>query len=257
MSTRHRGVGPILSFMTPRKAGMSGRVAIHGCRASRRDQVRGWNDEHSSALVGIFHAVYTDPMERPRYLTGHFLISETELEDPNFKETVVFLVDHSEEGAFGLVVNRMSQSTLGEVFEEFADHPAASIPIFVGGPVEPHYLFILYAGLPEGIRSEHAREPLGGIVFEPDFKPVSDYLKGDWLSRPPEDKGEIKFFAGYAGWGAGQLEQELEINSWVILPGTDELIFASHPEEGWREALRKKGGVYWIAAETGYKPSMN
>jgi putative transcriptional regulator len=196
-------------------------------------------------------------MDRPQYLTGHLLISETELEDPNFKETVIFIVDHSDEGAFGLVVNRKSDSILGEAFEEFADHPAASIPIYVGGPVEPQYLFILHSGLPSELQSEHAREPLGDVVFEPDFKPVSEYLRGSWLERDPEDKGEIKFFAGYAGWGAGQLEEELKTNSWVILPGADELIFASHPEEGWRQALRKKGGIYWVAAETGYKPSLN
>lgn len=195
--------------------------------------------------------------QAPRYLSGYFLISETELQDPNFIRTVVLMIQHDDQGAFGLVVNRQTELTLAGIIDKYEGTQQGEIPVFIGGPVEQHYLFVIHSGLPEKYSSDHVVEVVEGVVFEPDFKLVDEYLSDVWEQTPPEDRPHIHLFGGYSGWAAGQLENELEYRSWVLLPATKDIVFHPEPEEGWNEALRKKGGIYWVVAETGTKPSMN
>lgn len=195
--------------------------------------------------------------EEPRFLEGYFLISEVELLDPNFYRSVVLLVKHDEEGAFGLVVNRRSNVTLEEVLEGFEEGPAKDLPIHVGGPVQQEYLFALHSGFPDQLQSEHASAPAEGVVFEPVTESVVDYLKNDWAALPDGQRPKIHLFAGYSGWGAGQLENELKSGAWVVLPASSDIVFYPDPSEGWRQALSRKGAFYKIVAETGFKPSMN
>lgn len=193
----------------------------------------------------------------PQDLTGHFLISETELRDPNFFQTVVLIVTHNEDGAFGLVVNRPSEANLGDLLDEFEEAPGAEIPVYVGGPVQQEYLFVLHSGLPDDEASEVASTPVPGVIFEPSFDIVGAYLQAKWEKVPADDRPKIHLFAGYAGWGPGQLEEELALGSWVTHPASADIVFTANPEKGWRQALREKGSIYWVVAETGYKPSMN
>ncbi|MCF7929298.1 MAG: YqgE/AlgH family protein [Spirochaetales bacterium] len=202
-------------------------------------------------------SIHENNYQPPRYLGGHFLISETELMDPNFHKTVVLMIDHNDDGAFGLVVNRVSTSVLSNVLEVFQDNPAGDLPVYIGGPVQQYFLFVLHSGLPDGNRSSQAQEPLPGVIFETDFDLLSDFFMHTWPDLEPEHRPVVHLFAGYSGWGPGQLENELERSSWIVLPGSSDLVFSPKPEESWENALRKKGGLYWVAAETGYKPSMN
>ncbi len=97
-----------------------------------------------------------------------------------------------------------------------------------------------------------------GVVFNPDIRSVFTYLHDVYPGLHPDDRPDIHFFAGYSGWGAGQLERELNVyGSWVVLPAQQGLIFSKDPEESWRSALKRKGGIYYIAAEMGFKPSLN
>jgi putative transcriptional regulator len=193
----------------------------------------------------------------PRFLTGYFLISEVELMDPNFYRSVVLLVKHDDEGAFGLVVNRRSNVTLGELVDGFDESEAKTIPIHVGGPVQQEFLFALHDGLPDQLTSDHASTPADGVVFEPVTESVIDYLREEWALLPPEARPKIHLFAGYSGWGAGQLEGELKASAWVLLQASSDIVFYPNPAEGWRQALSRKGPFYKIVAETGFKPSMN
>lgn len=195
--------------------------------------------------------------KRPESLAGYFLISETDLMDPNFYRTVVFMVEHNEEGAFGLVVNRLSAVHLGEVLEEASDSRVSEMPIYVGGPVEQQYLFALHTGLPAGISSDHAVEPAAGIFFEPFSHSILAYLADEWSDLPEEDRPGVHIYAGYSGWAPKQLEEELEADAWFHHAATPDIVFRRNPEEGWKDALGKKGTFYQIVAETGYKPSMN
>ncbi len=198
-----------------------------------------------------------DSQEKSHWLQGHFLISEAELRDPNFSRTVVLMIHHDEEGAFGLVVNRMLDVTLGQVLPEFSDSPAGELPIYQGGPVQPQFLFTIHSGLPEDLRSDQATTPIEHVIFEPAFPSLEDYLKTDWASLPVETRPPVHLYAGYAGWGPGQLETELEHGAWVVRPAAAKHIFSANPDEGWRQALGELGGIHKIVAETGFKPLMN
>ena len=186
-------------------------------------------------------------------LEGKFLIAEYELGDPNFVETVVLIISHDENGAFGLVVNRKSQLGLGAASPAYRDSPFAGIPLYLGGPVEQEYLFTLHSGLPPGYGSPHARSVVPGVIFEPDFSQVERFILNQPQTLPPT----IRLFAGYSGWAPGQLERELTEKTWVVLPAVPELVFSDNPDTGWREALHRKGGIYHVVAVTGSKPSLN
>jgi putative transcriptional regulator len=193
------------------------------------------------------------PPENFTALTGCFLIAETDLGDPNFVETVVLIISHDSEGAFGLVVNRKSDVSLGDAAPKYHDSALAGLPLYIGGPVEQEYLFTIHSGLPSGFGSNFAHEVVKGVIFEPNFAELERFILNETDKSPPQ----LRLFAGYSGWGPGQLEGEMSAGSWVTIPAEAEMVFSSNPAAGWKAALRKKGGVYWVAAETGYKPSLN
>ncbi|MFW5693771.1 MAG: YqgE/AlgH family protein [Alkalispirochaeta sp.] len=194
----------------------------------------------------------------PADLGGQFLIAETELQDPNFFRAVVLVIHHTAEGAFGLVVNRESEVTVGEVLDSVEGTALEDAPVFVGGPVQQNYVFALHNGIPSPYRSEHTEEPTPGVFFEPSFGHVIDYVKSeDYLPAIRPEAPRIRVFAGYSGWAAGQLEAELQDEAWFINHATGDVIFQAEPSEGWKQALSKKGGFYRIVAETGFKPSNN
>ncbi|MBT3273363.1 MAG: YqgE/AlgH family protein [Spirochaetales bacterium] len=199
----------------------------------------------------------TEKNSIPRWLTGFFLISEVDLQEPNFRQTVILMISHDEEGAFGLVVNRQLDVTLGQVVTDFEKTPAGKLPIYQGGPMEPQYLFTIHSGLPGEIRSEQATSPLEHVIFEPAFPLLENYLQEGWSLLPEDKRPPINLYAGYAGWAPTQLESEIENNTWVVRPASAKHIFSKSPEEGWRSALGELGGIHKIIAETGFKPSMN
>ena len=193
----------------------------------------------------------------PASLDGYFLISETELLDPNFHRTVVLVISHNEEGAFGLVLNRPAEATLGDLIEELDQTPAGNSSLFIGGPVEQHYLFTLHSGLPEHATSAYSSSPARGVVFEPVFQTLESYLQSEWPELPQAHRPAVNFYLGYAGWAPDQLEQEIEDDAWIVIPADAGIIFHEDPSAGWNAALRKKGGIYQIIAQTGFKPSLN
>ncbi|AFG37449.1 YqgE/AlgH family protein [Spirochaeta africana] len=198
-----------------------------------------------------------DARKVPENLAGHFLISETDLVDPNFYRTVVLITDHSPEGAFGLVVNRSAEVYIQDLVPEFAGVPAGSIPVYIGGPVEQQYLFLLHDGLDGLELPDPAVRPLPGLVFQPLTETIAAVLR-EKITRDTEGiQQHIHVFAGYSGWGPGQLESELHEGAWMTHPASAEIIFHKKPEQGWQEAMSRKGDIYRIIAQTGFKPSMN
>jgi putative transcriptional regulator len=198
-----------------------------------------------------------DLPEARKSLGGSFLVSEIALADPNFRQTVVLMVSHDEKGAFGLVVNRPSPFTLGDVIDGMDDCPAGSIPVFIGGPVQQEILFLLHAPFPTQPADDDAARPVDGVISEPATLPLMDYLRNDWGSLPPEDRPAVRVYAGYSGWGPGQLEGELRAEAWVVVKATREMIFRPDAAGAWEEAFAGKGPLYQIILQTGFKPSMN
>ncbi len=193
----------------------------------------------------------------PKNLTGYFLISSTDLSDPNFYRTVVLIVEHNEDGAFGLVVNRQSDVRLGNLLAELEDTAAQDVLVQIGGPLQQEYLFVLHGAFPGYEISEHATYPAEGVVFEPATEPLVSYLTTDWAGLPAAQRPPLRVYAGYSGWGPGQLENELQQEAWFVHPASAGIVFHPNPEAGWKDALGEKGAFYRIVADTGYMPSMN
>ena len=163
----------------------------------------------------------------------HFLLAMPGLEDPNFSSTITYLFEHSENGAMGLVINRPSALTLGDMFDQLdieGDH-ARDSPVLQGGPMERERGFILHGDdvdfdasvdLGNGIRLSTARQVLEAIS---------------------EGKGPEKFIValGYAGWGGGQLERELSQSSWLSCPANSEIIFETPFDMRVRRAAEALG----------------
>jgi putative transcriptional regulator len=212
----------------------------------------------ASRRIRYYAVAMSEQDETPRWLGGCFLVSDFDLVDPNFHRAVILMIDHDEEGAFGLVVNRPSPFTLGEVVEGMDDSPASSIPVYVGGPVQQNALFVLHEEPDAGDGTEDAAEqPVEGVAFEPATQPLMDWLKGEWGDLPEAERPAVRVYVGYSGWASGQLEGELEADAWVVLRATREIVFHPDPRNAWAEALARTGPLYQIILLTGFKPSMN
>ncbi|HEY3403777.1 MAG TPA: YqgE/AlgH family protein [Ohtaekwangia sp.] len=177
---------------------------------------------------------------------GRLLISEPFLPDPNFERTVVLLCEHNDEGSFGFVINKPSILKVNEVMEDMRKLEEI---VFVGGPVQQDTLHFLHRH--ETLENAvHIRE---GIYWGGDFENLITKL--DTVQLKPSD---IRFYLGYSGWGPGQLETELEEDSWIVCDYvTDELLFDTIPEEIWKKALDNMGGRFSVYSNYPVDPRLN
>jgi putative transcriptional regulator len=162
---------------------------------------------------------------------GVLLVAEPAMLDPNFKRAVILVCDHNDEGTFGLVLNRPTDLHLPEVLVEPVglDHP-----VFIGGPVQPDTLHFLHGYADE---IAEAVPVAAGIGWGGPFEEVAERIRLGAF-----DPDLFRFFAGYAGWGTGQLAGEIEDGSWVILPANPATVFGTPPDRLWRELVAGLGG---------------
>jgi putative transcriptional regulator len=161
------------------------------------------------------------------------LLSMPQLTDPNFARSVVLLCEHAPEGAFGLIVNRPSDTVAAKAVQlEPAPASVNDLPLLLGGPVEPQRGWILTSSAPPDV--EH-RELGSGL-----FLSASPVLLRRVLTTRPEP-ARTHVLAGYAGWGPGQLDDELEKSAWLIAPVELDLIFEIPPANAWEAAIRRLG----------------
>jgi putative transcriptional regulator len=166
-------------------------------------------------------------------LAPALLLSMPQLIDPNFARSVVLLCEHAAEGAFGLVVNRPSDILAAAAvnLEPPVEHPN-DLPLLIGGPVEPQRGWILTASPPDKVES---REVGAGLHLS--ASPV--LLRRVLTARPLPRRTHV--LAGYAGWGPGQLDAELEQSAWLIMPVELDLIFEIPAASVWEMAIRRLG----------------
>ncbi len=162
---------------------------------------------------------------------GCFLIASPTLRDPNFARTVVLLCEHGGKGSMGLVVNRPTEHSVAEALSGMPER--ATQRLFWGGPVQQHLVLVLHR---HGIDTPEGKELVDGMALGND----SDALV-QILETAPEPMARVRVFSGYAGWGAGQLDVEMEEHSWIVRPGAARLVFETEPEVMWTEALRELG----------------
>lgn len=178
-------------------------------------------------------------------LAGHFLIASPSILDPNFRRTVVFVTAHTEEGAVGLILNRCSEATVGEAVPQLAPVSDLEDPVFVGGPVNPDGVAVL---------AEFDDPDEAGVAVLEDVGFVALDVA---LEDGPPELHRTRVFAGVAGWGPEQLEDELERDDWIIEPADRNDIFTDDPEGLWSDVLRRKGGSYALVARMPLDPSLN
>jgi putative transcriptional regulator len=177
-------------------------------------------------------------------LKGHLLIAGPGLVDPNFRRAVVLVGEHSEEGALGVILNRALAATVDESVPELALLVDPIESIHVGGPVQPSAIVVLA----DFVEPERA----GALVLDSvGFLPTE---------VDPDELGELRrarVYAGYTGWGPGQLDEELAEGSWIVEPALPEDVFTAEPDELWSDVLRRKGGPFGVLALMPPDPSLN
>jgi putative transcriptional regulator len=177
-------------------------------------------------------------------LKGQLLIAGPTLLDPNFRRTVVLVGEHSEEGALGVVLNRASDTGVSEAVPELAELAGDMGAVHVGGPVQPSAIVVLADFVEPERASTLVLESVGFLPAEVD----------------PDVLGELRqarVYAGYAGWGPGQLDGELAAGSWIVEPALPEDVFTDDPESLWSDVLRRKGGPFGLLAAMPPDPSLN
>lgn len=186
-------------------------------------------------------------MAESGYLTNQFLIAMPKLLDPNFFHSVTYICEHNQHGAMGIVINQPVDLTLGELVEQM-DYPApsdelAARPIYRGGPVDTERGFVLHQPLGDW----QATMPVGpeiGITTSNDI--IEAMAKG----AGPE---HFLVALGYAGWGAGQLEEEIRDNAWLTGPMDPQLLFGDKREECWQQAVALIGvDIQHLSGDAGH-----
>jgi len=180
-------------------------------------------------------------------LKNHLLIAMPNLRDPNFSRTVTYICDHSESGAMGIVINRPTDIMVAEVFEqmeiEVSQPGAEQNKVFVGGPVEEQRGFVLHTG--------HASwDSTLSIDADVSITTSRDILEAMARGEGPDN---TLLALGYAGWGAGQLEQEMLDNAWLTGPADKAILFELPAEQRWEAAARLLGvDLSLMSGESGH-----
>lgn len=187
------------------------------------------------------------PDTSPLSLRNHLLIAMPMLEDPNFFHTVTYICEHNDEGAMGIVINRPTDISLGDLLKQLDIVPDegldTTVPVFEGGPVQHEHGFLLHT--PVG--NWNASLPITEQIALTTSKDILESLA---VGAGPE---RYLLALGYAGWGPGQLEEEISANTWLSGPATLELLFDTPPEKRWHQAAALLGvDLGLLSSETGH-----
>lgn len=161
-------------------------------------------------------------------LRSQLLVAVPQLPDSNFYRTVVLMIQHDDEGAFGVVLNRPTDVMIGDVWEQIADEPCDRLePINMGGPVEGPLIAI-------HTEAEYSEsEILPGVHVATQKDSLDELVRHD--DKP------FRLFSGYSGWAGGQLEGELEVGGWLTTPATYDYVFGE-PDDMWKRVASDIGG---------------
>ncbi len=182
----------------------------------------------------------------PRSRQGRLLVAAPTLMDPHFQRAVVVMLEHSEDGALGLVLNQPTEiHAVDALPEPLRDLIPQEHVIHCGGPVQPAAVIIL--------AEFDSPDRAAGIVVDHIGIVDPEDAVGD-LTR---HVGRLRIFGGYAGWAPGQLEVEIAEGAWIDVPAQADDIFTATPERLWSSALERKGGVFRLVARMPKDPSLN
>lgn len=181
------------------------------------------------------------------FVNGRLIVATPRMEDPNFTRTIVLVLDHDEDGALGIVLNRPLEVPLDDVLPGWGDVATEPSVIFGGGPVEPAAVI--------GLGRARVGAPREG------WEPIIGRIRAVDPSADPAlvatEVEAVRIFAGYAGWGPGQLEAELAEEAWFVLQSESEDPFTDDPDALWTRVFRRQAGELRMLATFPPDPSMN
>ena len=205
-------------------------------RGRNRGCVRHRSRRYPDAATGSSTRQYSTVV--PRSTRNRLLVATPPLEDPNFDRSVVYMLEHGDHGALGVVLNRPTAEHTISGLEEWCKLSADPAVVFSGGPVDPDALIGLAAFT--SYPPEHSWSAVGNGIGTIDLS----VLPGD-LDVPVE---RLRLYRAYSGWGSGQLDAELAAGAWIVLDSRLEDVFCAEPEHLWRAVLRRQGGrLAWLA----------
>jgi putative transcriptional regulator len=218
-----------------------GHAANRGLHASER-----WAALSGSANVAVPRAgVASCKATIMESLQGQLLVASPAMSDPNFARTVVAIANHDEDGALGIVLNRPSDTEVIEAVPELEGVVELDEVVYVGGPVQPASIVVL---------AEFQDPAEAAYLLVERIGLVSDRTGLDRLGTATARR---RVYAGYSGWGPGQLEAELEREDWIVEPAMPEDVFDEEPGELWGRVLQRKGGQFRLLARMPIDPSVN
>lgn len=180
------------------------------------------------------------------YLQGQLLVAAPSLLDPNFQRTVILITEHSAEGAMGVVLNRPSPAQVGDAVPELAEAAGGDeSPVYIGGPVQTEALIVLAEFRDRGAAASIVVADVGLVSAELETSELAG------LTR------RARVFAGYAGWGPGQLESELDEDAWIVEAPVPTELFFEDSDSLWSSVLERKGGRFALLARMPLDPSQN
>ena len=177
---------------------------------------------------------------------GRLLISEPFMADENFKRSVIYLCEHNEDGSFGFVMNNFSDISLSELVDDIINE---DFKVSFGGPVSPDNRFYIHTLKNE---LEGCYEVMQGLYTGGKFEDLIPLINSGVITP-----NEIRFFLGYSGWEAGQLNDELSLNSWIIGKTTVNRVLNAHDKDLWKKTLDEMGGEFKMISNFPEDPSLN
>ena len=181
-----------------------------------------------------------------RILQGQILVARPLFNDGDFKRSVVLLAEHNKLGSLGFVMNKPMHIALKDVVSDVYN---LNIPVYYGGPVAQNQLFYVHTAGKEITESIHIQQ---NYYWSGNFNQIIEGLKSKTIQP-----SQIRFFIGYSGWGAGQLQKELKEKAWGLLNSTTTELINKHPDDIWPEQVSRLGANYKVFANIAQEPSLN
>ncbi|MEC7646047.1 MAG: YqgE/AlgH family protein [Bacteroidota bacterium] len=177
---------------------------------------------------------------------GRLLISEPSLIDPTFFKSVILITHHTADESIGLVLNQGTKISLNQLL---TDIPSSDFPVYIGGPVERNSIQFIHT---IGDIIPNSQEIAQGLYWGGDFEAILSLITRNKIS-----KNHIRFFAGYSGWGADQLNHEIRENGWITHESNVKLCMKYSTKKLWSDLIKTKNEKYAIWANMPKNPSMN
>ena len=192
---------------------------------------------------------FPEDFKNKQYGKGSLLIANPVLPDPNFSRTVILLCNHNDQGSFGLVINRSTQLKAPDLFSSIDILKSYNAKIYIGGPVSQSMVFYLYRSSRNVIDLD---EICSGVYLGSNLETLESlYLD---IGNPGEN---IRFYLGYSGWSGGQLDGEMEQNSWLVQNANEKLVFLDSEELIWLKAVNSLGEKYQYLTKAPVNPQWN